>query len=423
MDVMKLSSNSPEAPCVGSHPRRLAQRLALFIAAICLGLACSSSCKDANRCEQDSDCFAGEVCYRGTCAPGASDGGADGGDADADDGAVDEDGSDGEVPHFIEAAAGTFHTCGLLSTGRVMCWGECSEGQCGGDIEESPRVYPTMVEGLDGVVSLDAGYNYTCAVLDDQTARCFGTNQFEQISPDNDENKPSPTDVGLTGVTMIRPAQEHTCAVTESSGVHCWGEHATGENATPSGLEGATWVGTGQEHTCAVSEGRIRCWGDDSSMQLGNGNPWIEGISNAETVEGGWYHTCALLEDTTVRCWGGDNFDQLGDEGGAGTDLPVRLEDLSGVFELDVGDTHTCVRLDTGGVECWGSDLEGFRSEVPTEVHGLSSDIVDVSVGGNHACAVNDDGEMYCWGVNTNYVLGDQTETYRSSAVKVQFRP
>ena len=136
---------------------------------------------------------------------------------------------------------------------------------------------------------------------------------------------------------------------------------------------------------------------------------------------GGWYHTCALLEDETVKCWGDDDFDQLGDEGGERTDTPVAVQGLDGVVELDVGDTHTCVRTDKGSVDCWGTDLEWFRSETPVEIFGLSSGVVDVSVGGNHACAVKDNGEMYCWGANLNYVLGDQTESYRDRPVKVQF--
>lgn len=87
-----------------------------------------------------------------------------------------------------------------------------------------------------------------------------------------------------------------------------------------------TDVAPGGWHTCArLDTGRVRCWGNGMSGQLGYGNtssigddevPRTAGDVNVgETVyqvTTGWLHTCALLDTGAVRCWGDNHYGQLG---------------------------------------------------------------------------------------------------------------
>jgi alpha-tubulin suppressor-like RCC1 family protein len=91
------------------------------------------------------------------------------------------------------------------------------------------------------------------------------------------------------------------------------------------GITDAQAVTTGEFHTCILSKtGSITCWGDSSFWQLGvgatdaaTGHVTLSGITDAISVVAGQLHTCALLKTGAVRCWGDNSYGELGD----GTDV------------------------------------------------------------------------------------------------------
>ncbi|MCS6857961.1 MAG: RTX toxin, partial [Sandaracinaceae bacterium] len=79
------------------------------------------------------------------------------------------------------------HACALLETGELRCWGNNREGQVGSGMAGTNQLRPTPVltssggPPLSGVVDVAAGYAHTCALLASGELRCWGHNAFWQL--------------------------------------------------------------------------------------------------------------------------------------------------------------------------------------------------------------------------------------------------
>ena len=178
----------------------------------------------------------------------------------------------------------------------------------------------------------------------------------------------------------------------------------------------------------------MKCWGDNSHGQLGDGTGGpdvfsaipvdVKGLaSGVATVSAGGSHSCAVTTEGAVKCWGDNSNGQLGD-GSGGTDIfsatPVDVTGLaSGVAELSTGQRHTCTATTAGVLKCWGSDStdtgpglsgnEGANRTVPLDVAGLTSGVAAVSSGDLHTCTLTTGGGVKCWGDNSKGQLGNGT--------------
>lgn len=266
--------------------------------------------------------------------------------------------SAGNVPLGGKAVAittGALHTCALLASGRTRCWGEGDDGRLGygstddlGDDETPASIGDVAVGGR--AVAVSAGAAHTCVVLRSRDVRCWGWGfggRLGYASSDtigDDEAPASAGDVTVGGpVVAVSAGGQHTCAVLTKGRLRCWGRglHGrlgyasgvdVGDNETPASfgnveLEGkAMAVDAGGEHTCAVlTDQRLRCWGRGIFGQLGYGNedtvgddetPGSAGIvpvlELASAVSTGTTHSCALVGESFVRCWGEGTNGRLG---------------------------------------------------------------------------------------------------------------
>jgi alpha-tubulin suppressor-like RCC1 family protein len=195
------------------------------------------------------------------------------------------------------------------------------------------------------------------------------------------------------------------------------------------GAETAIAIANGQYHSCAItSSGAVRCWGENGSGQLGDGNRPINaytpqevvGIGDATAIAAGHNHTCAIDGAGGLACWGYNGDGRLGDGTTAINDEPVDVVGLaSGVTAVAAGQYHTCaITGELGGLKCWGGNGDGQlgdgtttnRSE-PVDVVGLSAGVVAVATGAWHTCAVMNTGSVKCWGYNYYGQLGNGTTT------------
>ena len=196
-------------------------------------------------------------------------------------------------------------------------------------------------------------------------------------------------------------------------------------------------MSVGDIDSCAVTNaGAARCWGDNSSGQLGDttatssGTPQgVFGLNSGVTQIavaplGAWApyrHVCAVVSGG-AQCWGSNLVGQLGSNTHGGSLIPVPVVGLgSGVTSIATGSGFSCAVV-SGAGQCWGAI--GVNSTGPATVTGLSSGVRSVYAGGDHACAVMTAGGVKCWGSNSNGQLGpDNTIPQSQAAVDVPGLP
>jgi alpha-tubulin suppressor-like RCC1 family protein len=340
------------------------------------------------------------------------------------------------------------YSCALLSEGTIDCWGDDEFGQLGDGVNEhkhgilggggdySPT--PVQVSGITDATEVDAGSRHSCAVLSSGTIDCWGANTTGQLGDGTNQDRSTPVPVtGITNAVQVS-AGNHTCAVLTSGAVECWGPNFEGQlgngtnqnSSTPvqvAGITSAVAVSVGDFFSCAViSDGTVECWGDNASGQLGDGlkdhghqlvdiddfSPTpvaASGITRAIAVSTGSSYACALLSDGTVQCWGSGGAIKLSD---APAPTPVAVEGIADADGLSAGAFHACALLSDGTVQCWGYNSSGQfgngteqSSSTPVSVVGITN-ATDVGAGLNHTCAVLSSGSIECWGQNKVGQLG-----------------
>ena len=67
----------------------------------------------------------------------------------------------------VAISAGSYHTCVILDTGEISCWGYGSEGR-NGDGSSSNNLVPSETASLSPrtAIAISAGNGHTCAILD-----------------------------------------------------------------------------------------------------------------------------------------------------------------------------------------------------------------------------------------------------------------
>jgi alpha-tubulin suppressor-like RCC1 family protein len=262
-----------------------------------------------------------------------------------------------------DVALGQNHGCAILDTRQLACWGRNDRGQLGlGDTLNRSTPGPVVNVGAGrSVLSVSGGYGTTCAVLDDASLKCWGSNVSGQLGLGDTTDRKTPVAVALGAgrtASLVRASQVFTCAVLDTGAVTCWG-------ANPSGQLG---LGDTTSRTSPAA----------STVSFGAGR-------TAQSVATGYATVCALIDTGDVRCWGsnsgqnagtlgmGDTINRLAPNGsvnfGAG-------RTAIGVFG---GATFQCAVLDTGRATCWGNNNTSYlgqgdltaRGRTPSEIPAL----------------------------------------------------
>jgi len=334
-------------------------------------------------------------------------------------------------------SSSVYHTCSLLNSSRVKCWGWGAWGQIGDGFTSDRYSATNLQDPPSGLTSIATGYQHSCAVFDTGIVKCWGTNDEGQLGVGTNNPHYAPATLPtLSGVRAIASGWDHTCALLRSGGVKCWGrnnEGQLGNNTTTtstspvdvSGLSsGVIQISGGEFHTCAVlSSGDVKCWGGNGNGQLGVGSgdlqkniPQSVSVSaRAIAVAAGKSHTCVLLVTGAMQCWGINNSGQFGNNTTTSSNIPVNVSGITAAVAISAGGNNSCALLSTGAMQCWGSGGfgqigDGFTTQrnTPTDVSGVTglTGVRAITTGLEHSCAVLSSGAAKCWGNNTSGRLG-----------------
>lgn len=185
-------------------------------------------------------------------------------------------------------------------------------------------------------------------------------------------------------VVEVSSGDDHSCLLRSDGRVRCWGDNSSGQTSVPK-KKLFSAISAGGSHSCGIrdSDEHAQCWGDDSFGQVSDAPDeelWPFAISAGGT------HTCARRFDNTVVCWGDNRLGQL--------DPPSPLTQYASV---SAGRSHTCgVRMADQKAECWGDDSWNQSSAPDTTLSQSAREAA--SAGGNLSCGVASGSSLVCWG-------------------------
>jgi len=334
------------------------------------------------------------------------------------------------------------HTCGVVTSGAVFCWGGIPVNVSGGPLFRSVTV----------------GLSHSCGLTPDGTAYCWGGNSSGELGNGSIVSSSAPVLVsGGLSFSSLSAGYQYTCGLTTSGAAYCWGSNTAGQlgdgSTAPSSIPVAVVGGltlsalsAGTTHTCGIATGGVAyCWGANANGQLGNGSTTASHVPMAvsggltfSSVSAALYHSCGISTIGDAYCWGLNSVGQLGTGTTTSSAIPVavvgglkfsELASGNGFFNRPVGPGHSCGLTGVGVAYCWGANSFGQLGDSTTSsstvpvgvVSGLT--FTSISVSNVHTCGVTTSGVAYCWGNNSQGQLGDGTMTGSSTPVKVLGQP
>ncbi|MBI2519547.1 MAG: hypothetical protein HYV97_03995 [Bdellovibrio sp.] len=399
----------------------------------------------------------------------------------------------------VDLSAGFNFTCVAFDDGKARCWGQNNVGQLGlgntNQIGDATDEMATLTDATDisflpkKIIKISSGIYHVCALLDDETLRCWGYNNYGQLGQGDTVNRGvvpgdmktlTPLQLGSNKtIKDVECGNYWTCAILSDDTLKCWGYNAWGQlglghrsdigkvsgdmgdnlltvdlgtNVIPKKL-----VKTSGDTNCVVAEKEgsnlVYCWGrvlygEDATAratiglnngEMGSGLPSVNlGTmkGNVQKITHTYLGFCATGNDqgnsNTTKCWGynensyrllGSNLSEwvVGDtygEIGSGIASVNAGQDLKAVhLEGNQQSPFSCALFDDQSMRCWGYNPYGnlgqddkiTRNYIPTTPPinlGTGRTVTQFSSGPYSTCALLDNATIKCWGHNPYGNLG-----------------
>ena len=337
------------------------------------------------------------------------------GEAPADGGAALPVRTIGTLTGVTQLSAGGATTCARIDDGTARCWGSNQFGQLAlspdstspsSDSLDHP--VPSEVAVREPIARVDVGQRIACAVLTSGKVMCWGENWQQQIlQPGSAVSVPVELALGSFTLTNVSMGTATSFGLTAEGAVTSWGalngrmglvggrlasvtpdvrpalveqlrdvtsvvasatlerneEGRLGTATPPPPPPGGT---PPHAHACAIAGGEVYCWGRSDFGALCTGlfdaerlpaHAPITGKAWPQQLAAGDEFTCARMTDGTIQCCGADHRGRLGK---GFSPLFTKVESFVG-HAVQVATSHRaiCALVQGGTVECWGSNQYG----------------------------------------------------------------
>ena len=364
----------------------------------------------------------------------------------------------------VSLSVGQDHAIALQKDGTLWGWGSNSSGQLG--LESGAFDSLTPCKLMEDVAWADADSWYTMAVKTDGTLWGWGSNSYGQLGDGTNESSKTPKQI-MDGVSRVYIDEQCTLILKQDNTLWACG------NFQSSGVYGPN----------QVMEDVQQVWQDGDAFMVtdSDGALWSGSISGEPTrlvdsgvcfVAQGSYHNMAIQEDGTVWAWGSNTYGELGDGTTTQRPEPVNITKsnpaLANMVAADCGTYNSSFLLRKDGY-LWALGRYRWNDKVSTGTmqimdgvksaqmntnqdnlvlkrdgtllgwnrNGVSSSqysynlcnyneptvllngVYQVFFFDSQAYAVKSDGTLWAWGVNRSGILGDGTETNRTTPVQV----
>jgi alpha-tubulin suppressor-like RCC1 family protein len=177
----------------------------------------------------------------------------------------------------VAISAGDLHTCALLDNAAVKCWGSGGNGRLGtGDTndrgidvnEMGDTLLPISLGTGVSAVAISAGGAHTCVLLNTSALKCFGNGADGKLGIGSQADiGDGPGEMGDalatvnlgTGRTVLAVSAglAHTCAMLDNSTVKCWGNGGSGRRGSGNTSRVGTTAAHMGDNLVALSAGAL----------------------------------------------------------------------------------------------------------------------------------------------------------------------